>query len=52
MLSRERYPMSQLRLVGEPVFMTPGLRAKDNPKPISFDDLTSGYSHISLPMGT
>lgn len=39
-------------LVGVPVFMISGLRAKDDPKTISFHDLTSGYSHITLPKGT
>lgn len=38
MISREREPMSQTHLVGEQVFMTPGLRVKDDPKSISFDD--------------
>lgn len=33
MIPRERkYSMSQIRLVGESVFMTPGLRAKYDPK--------------------
>lgn len=38
--------------VSVPVFMISGLRAKDDPKTISFHDLTSGYFHITLPMGT
>ena len=51
MTSRERrYLMSQIHLVGESVFMTPGLKAKYDPYTILLWVIDQRISHTTLPM--
>lgn len=51
MTSRERrYLVSQIHLMGESVFMTPGLKAKYDPYTIILGATDQGISHTTLPI--